>query len=91
MTTAIALYQSLAPKQAALAMRAEERIKARTVAEAITAFLAPRLADAPPSPPRQHGHARTEQPADGESPARQHAEVIALTPSPVPSQKEHAR
>jgi hypothetical protein len=61
------------------------------MAEAITAFLAPRLADAPPSPPRQHGHARTEQPADGESPARQHAEVIALTPSPVPCLKEHAR
>ena len=61
------------------------------MAEAITAFLGPRLADAPPSPPRQHGHARSGQPADGESPARQRAEVTALTPSPVPCQKEHAR
>lgn len=35
MTTDIALYQTLAPDQAALAMRAEERIKARTVATVI--------------------------------------------------------
>ena len=35
MTTEIALYQTLAPDQAALAMRAEERIKARTVATVI--------------------------------------------------------
>ena len=35
MTTAIALYQTLAPDQAALAMRAEERIKARTVVTVI--------------------------------------------------------
>jgi hypothetical protein len=34
-TTAIALYQSLAPDHAALAMRAEERIKARTVVTVI--------------------------------------------------------
>jgi hypothetical protein len=56
------------------------------MAEAITAFVGPRLADAPPSPPRQHGHERSGQPADGESPARQRAEVTALTPSPVPCQ-----
>jgi len=35
MTTEIALYQTLAPDQAALAMRAEERIKARTVVTVI--------------------------------------------------------
>ncbi|MFZ1413243.1 MAG: DUF3102 domain-containing protein [Defluviicoccus sp.] len=35
MTTAVALYQSLAPDHAALAMRAEERIKARTVVTVI--------------------------------------------------------
>jgi chromosome segregation ATPase len=35
MTTAIALYQTLAPDHAALAMRAEERIKARTVVTVI--------------------------------------------------------
>ena len=35
MTTEIAIYQSLAPDQAALAMRAEERIKARTVVTVI--------------------------------------------------------
>ncbi len=35
MTTEIAIYQTLAPDQAALAMRAEERIKARTVVTVI--------------------------------------------------------
>jgi hypothetical protein len=35
MTNTIALYQSLAPDHAALAMRAEERIKARTVVTVI--------------------------------------------------------
>lgn len=35
MTTEIAIYQTLAPNQAALAMRAEERIKARTVVTVI--------------------------------------------------------
>ena len=35
MTTEIAIYQNLAPDQAALAMRAEERIKARTVVTVI--------------------------------------------------------
>ena len=66
------------------------------MAEAIAAFLGPRLADAPPSPPRHQAHERTGQPADGESPAQQRAEVISLTPSPVTCQpvtcqKEHAR
>lgn len=35
MTAAIALYQTVAPDHAALAMRAEERIKARTVVTVI--------------------------------------------------------
>jgi hypothetical protein len=35
MTTEVAIYQTLSPDNAALAMRAEERIKARTVVTVI--------------------------------------------------------
>lgn len=68
-----------------------KRVVPLQMAEAITAFLGSRLDDAPPSPSRHQAHARTGQPADGESPAHERAEVIPLTPAPVPCQKEHTR